>query len=120
MDLDDMWFQHDGATSHTANVTIDLLKSKFGERLISKTGQVNWLPCLCDLTPLYYFLLGHVKALVYPNNQSTLEELRTNIHREIAAVSANLCGKVVENWIQRLDFVKCVRSSYSNDIESHS
>uniref|UniRef100_A0A0K2UYP2 Putative LOC101896122 [Musca domestica] n=1 Tax=Lepeophtheirus salmonis TaxID=72036 RepID=A0A0K2UYP2_LEPSM len=30
-----------GFTSHTANVTIDLLKSKFGERLISRNGPVN-------------------------------------------------------------------------------
>ena len=33
MDMDNMRFQQDGATSHTANVTIDLLKTKFGERV---------------------------------------------------------------------------------------
>ena len=34
IDLDDLWFQQDGATSHTAHNTIDLLKSKFDERVI--------------------------------------------------------------------------------------
>ena len=29
MDLEDMWFQQDGATSHTANVTINLLDTQF-------------------------------------------------------------------------------------------
>ena len=33
LDISDMWFQQDGATSHTARVTIDLLKGKFGERV---------------------------------------------------------------------------------------
>ncbi len=56
MDLADMWFQQDGATSHTANITIDLLKGKFGERVISRNGPVEWPPRSCDLTPLDYFL----------------------------------------------------------------
>ena len=29
MDLEDMWFQQDGATSYAANVTINLLETKF-------------------------------------------------------------------------------------------
>ena len=35
MDLEDMWFQQEGATSYAANVTINLLETKFGERVIS-------------------------------------------------------------------------------------
>ena len=34
MGLEDMWFQQDGGTSHTANVTINLLETKFGKRVI--------------------------------------------------------------------------------------
>ena len=41
LDINDMWFQQDGATSHTACVTIDLLKGKFGERVISRNGPVE-------------------------------------------------------------------------------
>ena len=32
--LQDMWFQQDGATSHTTNVKINFLETKFGERVI--------------------------------------------------------------------------------------
>ena len=42
LDIHNMWFQQDGATSHTACVTIDLLKGKFGERVISRNGPVEW------------------------------------------------------------------------------
>ncbi|GFY71727.1 putative DD41D transposase [Trichonephila inaurata madagascariensis] len=41
MDLDSMWFQQDGATSNTAHVTIDLLKNKFDEGVISRNGPVD-------------------------------------------------------------------------------
>ncbi|GFV38910.1 uncharacterized protein TNCV_192781 [Trichonephila clavipes] len=57
-DVQELWFQQDGATCHTARATIDLLKDTFGDRLISRFGPVNWLPRSCDLTPLDYFLWG--------------------------------------------------------------
>ncbi|GFU69003.1 transposable element Tc3 transposase [Trichonephila clavipes] len=55
-DVQELRFQQDGATCHTARATIDLLKDTFGDRLISRFGPVNWPPRSCDLTPLDYFL----------------------------------------------------------------
>ncbi|GFV87973.1 hypothetical protein TNCV_782531 [Trichonephila clavipes] len=55
-DVQELWFQQDGAICHTARATIDLLKDTFGDRLISRFGPVNWPPRSCDLTPLDYFL----------------------------------------------------------------
>ncbi|GFW86427.1 putative DD41D transposase [Trichonephila clavipes] len=43
-DVQELWFQQDGATCHTAGATIDLLKDTFGDRLISRFGPVNWPP----------------------------------------------------------------------------
>ena len=43
-DLEDMWFQQDGARSHRANVTINFLATKFGVRVISRNGPVAWPP----------------------------------------------------------------------------
>ncbi|GFT54572.1 hypothetical protein TNCV_344571 [Trichonephila clavipes] len=51
-DVQELWFQQDGATCHTARATIDLLKYTFGDCLISRFGPVNWPPRSCDLTPL--------------------------------------------------------------------
>ncbi|GFW21533.1 hypothetical protein TNCV_1533561 [Trichonephila clavipes] len=42
--VQELWFQQDGATCHTARATIDLLKDTFGDRLISRFGPVNWPP----------------------------------------------------------------------------
>ncbi|GFX52481.1 uncharacterized protein TNCV_4324971 [Trichonephila clavipes] len=41
-DVQELWFQQDGATCHTARATIDLLKDTFGDRLNSRFGPVNW------------------------------------------------------------------------------
>ncbi|GFU07563.1 uncharacterized protein TNCV_2225391 [Trichonephila clavipes] len=47
-DVQELWFQQDGATCHTARATIDFLKNTFGDRLISRFGPVNWPPRSCD------------------------------------------------------------------------
>ncbi|GFV08149.1 putative DD41D transposase [Trichonephila clavipes] len=48
-DVQELWFQQDGATCHTTRATIDLLKDTFGDRLISRFGPMNWPPRSCDL-----------------------------------------------------------------------
>ena len=65
MDLKDMWFQQDGTTSLTANVAINLLETKFGERVIARNVPVDWPPRSCNLTALDYFLWVYVKSMVY-------------------------------------------------------
>ncbi|GFW48928.1 uncharacterized protein TNCV_3901261 [Trichonephila clavipes] len=71
--VQELWFQQDGATCHTARATIDLLKDTLGDRLISRFGPVNWPPRSCDSTPLDYFLWGYVKSLVYADKPQTLD-----------------------------------------------
>ncbi|GFU80088.1 DUF4817 domain-containing protein [Trichonephila clavipes] len=72
-DVQELWFRQDGATCHTARATIDLLKDMFGDRLISRFEPVNWPPKSCDFTPLYYFLRGYVKPLVYADKPQTFD-----------------------------------------------
>ncbi|GFV88598.1 phospholipid-transporting ATPase IA [Trichonephila clavipes] len=97
-DVQELWFQQDGATCHTARATIDLLKDTFGDRLISRFGPVNWPPRSCDLTPLDYFLWVYVKSLIYADKPQTLDHLEDNIHRVIADIRPQMLEKVIENW----------------------
>ncbi|GFX99680.1 transposable element Tc3 transposase [Trichonephila clavipes] len=96
-DVQELWFQQDGATCHTARATIDLLKDTFGDRLISRFGPVTWPPRSCDLTPLDYFLWGYVKSLVYADKPQTLDHLEDNIRRVIADIRPQMLEKVIEN-----------------------
>ncbi|GFW85965.1 putative DD41D transposase [Trichonephila clavipes] len=96
-DVQELGFQQDGATCHTARATIDLLKNTFGDRLISRFGPVNWPPRSCDLTPLDYFLWSYVKSLVYADKPQTLDNLEDNIRRVIADIRPQMLEKVIEN-----------------------
>ncbi|GFW96841.1 DUF4817 domain-containing protein [Trichonephila clavipes] len=110
-DVQELWFQQDGATCHTARATIDLLKDTFGDRLISRFGPVNWPPRSCDLTPLDYFLWGYVKSLVYAEKPQMLDHLEDNIRRVIAYIRPQMLEKVIENWTSRLDYIRASRGS---------
>ncbi|GFW12738.1 DUF4817 domain-containing protein [Trichonephila clavipes] len=110
-DVQELWFQHDGATLHTVRATIDLLKDTFGDRLISRFGPVNWPPTSCELTPLDYFLWGCVKSLVYADKPQTLDHLEDNICRVIADIRPQMLEKVIENWTSRLDYIRASRGS---------
>ncbi|GFU08972.1 uncharacterized protein TNCV_1318471 [Trichonephila clavipes] len=109
--VQELWFQQDGATCHTARATIDLLKDTFGDRLISRFGPVNWPTRSCDLTPQDSFLWGYVKSLVYADKPQTLDHLEDNIHRVIADIRPQMLEKVLENWTSRLDYIRASRGS---------
>ncbi|GFU27646.1 putative DD41D transposase [Trichonephila clavipes] len=115
-DVQELWFQQDGAKCHTSRATIDLLKDTFGDRLISRFGPVNWPPRSCDLTPLDYFLWGYVKSLVYADKPQTLDHLEDNIRRVIADIRTQMLEKVIENWTSRLDHIRASRGSPMTEI----
>ncbi|GFV13937.1 transposase [Trichonephila clavipes] len=115
-DVQELWFQQDGATCHTARATIDLLKDTFGDRLISCFGPVNSPPRSCDLTPLDYFLWGYVKSLVNADKPQTLDHLEDNIRRVIADIRPQMLEKVIENWTSRLDYIRGSRGSHMPEI----
>ncbi|GFU02759.1 DUF4817 domain-containing protein [Trichonephila clavipes] len=112
----ELWFQQDGATCHTARSTIDLLRDTFGDRLISRFGPVNLPPRSCDLTPLDYFLWGYVKSLVYADKPQTLDHLEDNIHCVMADIRPQILEKVIENWKSRLDYIRASRGSHMPEI----
>ncbi|GFU79958.1 transposable element Tc3 transposase [Trichonephila clavipes] len=115
-DVQELWFQQDGATCHTARATIDLLKDTFDDRLISLFGPVNRPPRCCDLTPLDYFLWGYVKSLVYADKPQTLDHLEDDIRRVIADIRPQILEKVIENWMSRLDYIRASRGSHMPEI----
>ena len=119
-DMDDMCFQRDGVTCHTANVTIDFLRTVFKNRIISRNSDVNWLPRSRDLTPLDYFLWGAVKNKCYANHPQTIEALKHEIEVAIYGTEAQTIENVLKNWVDRMGYCKASRGSHLNDVVFHS
>ena len=43
-DIGNIWFQQDGASCHTAEATLDVLRPVFEDRFISRRADVVWPP----------------------------------------------------------------------------
>ena len=91
-----MWFEQDGTTCHTPNATMKL----FPDKVISKNGDVSYPPRSPDLTAPN-FLWGYLKSSVHANQPQTLQQLKQNIRNENNALSADICGIVMKNVIER-------------------
>ena len=77
--IGNIWFQQDGATCHTAEPTLDVLRPVFEDRIISHRADVVWPPRSCDLTELDYYLWGVVKDKCYAIKPETIDALKENI-----------------------------------------
>lgn len=74
-----MWLQHDGAPAHFSVAVRAHLNETFGGRWIGRGGPVAWPPRSPDLTPLDFFLWGHMKSLVYETPVDSEEQLVARI-----------------------------------------
>jgi hypothetical protein len=101
------WFQQDGATAHCSNENLELLESKFGDRLISRRTRRPWPSRSPDLSTCDFFLWGYLKSKVYANAPNSLQDLRRNIEQEIRGISRETRQKVMRNFVWRLQ--ECVR-----------
>lgn len=100
------WFQQDLATCHRSRDTMNLLREKFNDLVISKNSDMNWPSNSCDITPLDFLLWSYFKSVIYSNKPQTVNYLKTNIIHVICEISADLHGKVVKNFLFRNLFLK--------------
>ncbi|GBN22972.1 hypothetical protein AVEN_185205-1 [Araneus ventricosus] len=66
----------------------------FQNQVIRYGGFVEWLPRSPDLTPLDFFLWGHIKGQVYATPPSTLQDLRRRITDAFASVTPTMLHNV--------------------------
>lgn len=120
IDLEDVWFQQDAATCHTARETMQLLQTKFSGQVISRFGDHNWPPRSCDLTLLDFFLWGFLKSKVYANNPQTIAELKAAIRRHIDEIRPHICHHVIQNFVKRADTCRRGLGGHLSDILFHT
>ena len=85
-----------------SNHTLDWLRERFQERLISRKCDVEWAPHSPDLNPPDFYLWGYLKDHVYQNNTQTTGELKAAIAAKIREIPREECMRVIENFALQL------------------
>lgn len=74
-----MWWQQDGAPSHNRVSVTQHLNSRFHENWIGNMGLTRWPARSPDLSPLDFFLWGHLEEVVYAEKPNSLDDLQNKI-----------------------------------------
>lgn len=82
-----LFFQHDGAPAHNAQIVTIFLNNNFGNSWLGTNGPVKWPPRSPDLSPLDFFLWGYVKDRLYKIPHQNIQELIHNFEECINGVS---------------------------------
>lgn len=96
-------FQQDGATSHTARISMNAMSALFPGRVVSRNGDIAWPPRSPDLTVCDFFLWGYLKTKVFGNDPArTIPALKQRIRVEIAAIPVDMLRRIMQNFQARL------------------
>ena len=115
-DIANIWYQQDGATCHTTETTLDVLRPVFKYRIISRRADVVWPPRCCDLTQLDNYLWGAAKDKCYADK---LQALKDNIREAIGVIQLHTIDNVLKNLINRVSYCMSSRGSHLNEIIFH-
>jgi hypothetical protein len=70
------WFQQDGASPHVTGDAMEFLRSKFGDRIISRKSDHHWPPYSPDLSPLDFSFWSQAMAHVIRVEPRTIIDLK--------------------------------------------
>lgn len=101
-ELQNGYFQHDGATCHTTEVNLNYLRQFYENRLISLRCDPEFPPRSPDLTLVDYFLFPHLKNTIFKNTINNVQELRDRITEECARVTPETLQSVFNNMRRRV------------------
>ncbi len=96
-----IWFQHDGAPAHYAIDSRQYRNGIFHINWIGRGGPVAWPARSPDLTPLDFFLWGHMKSLVYESPITTPMDLANRIETAYRSIPVEIMLAVHRSLIHR-------------------
>ena len=96
VNMEEMWFQQDGATAHTARASMTGVWQLFLQHVVSRFGDFPWPPRSPDLSACDFFLWGYLKSKVYVRKPRTVDDLKVSICEEIATVPQEIATVPLE------------------------
>ncbi len=108
----DFYFQQDGAPAYTAKTVQNWLKSKFGQRFVTKE---MWPPRSPDLNPCDFYLWGYLRSKIDSPKPQNIDDLKVNIEREIRSIKPEVLISTFQNLEKRLKKVIDVNGGHIED-----
>ena len=116
LETEEVFFLQDGATSHTARQSMDVLRERFPGRLISLRGDVPWPARSPDIAPCDFFLWGYLKSNVFQERPSTIEDLKEVIIRKVQEIPPDMTHRVMQNFRKRVQLCVASRGGHLKDV----
>lgn len=107
--FDHVWFQQDGAPPHYGRNVRAFLNGMFPNRWIGRRGEIEWPARSPDLSPLDYFVWGHIKDTVYKSKPQNIDDLRNKIVQVIHSVPQEFIADAVSLFYTRLAHCQTVQ-----------
>lgn len=82
-----IWVQQDGAPPHYGRYVRTYLNDIFPNRWMGRRGAIEWPARSPDLSPLGYFVWGHIKDNVYKPKPHDINDLREKIGEVLQRIS---------------------------------
>ena len=95
VNMEEMWFQQDGPTAHTARASMTVVRQMSPQHVVSRFGDVPWPPRSPDLSACNFFLWSYLKSKVYVQKPRTVDDLNVSIRKEIATVPQEMLVNVM-------------------------
>ena len=115
-----MWWQQDGATAHTSNLSLNYLRGQFPGRVLSNRGDQDWPARSPDLTVCDFYLWGYLKHQIWSqdagNQPTNLRELKDAIRNQCANLDPAMIRQAFQGMVHRVR--KCLHvngSTFSNE-----
>ncbi|EZA51190.1 hypothetical protein X777_10260, partial [Ooceraea biroi] len=96
-----MIYQHDGAPTHSSRNVWRFLDATYPNRWIGRGGPQHWPARSPDLTPLDFFLWGHLKNFIYREPVRNREELHHRIVEAVASISPEMIRNAQQSLLRR-------------------
>jgi hypothetical protein len=91
-----LWLQQDGATFHTAEISMQVFRTMLPGRSIFCFGDSTWPARSPDHAVPDYFLWGHVKSKVYETHPAIIADLKQRILVCIQGIPKEMLQRVMK------------------------
>ena len=101
------WFQQDRARCHTSNLSLEWLREKFGNQIISGNTEIPWPARSPDEAPCDFYLWSICEAEIRRVKPRTLEDLMEVVNTFVASLDEAEVRRAVRDVRPRAEM--CVK-----------